>query len=86
MARALFAEQFAVPTEVCPPGEPPRYDERRQYSVTADGLPHVEMAPLASTNTLTRADAEPADTDRSAWERALALGTRTQASRDRDYW
>lgn len=84
MRRSLFAERFTWVPEaelavaLC-------YDEQRGLSLTTDGRPFVEVHPTASTHTMTRADAEPADSDR-AWDSVMGVGTLTKARRDRDHW
>ena len=87
VATALFAERFAVPTEDCPTGlQTPFYDERRHYSLAADGRPFVELDVVGATVTMTRVSAEPDDSDR-AWEDVVAsVDTITKAARDSDHW
>jgi hypothetical protein len=83
MKRALFADRF---TSVPHPEHVAEsfYDDRRGYSVTADGHPFVVARPIASTHTLTKAEAEPSDSDR-AWDTVM-VSTRTTARPDRDHW
>ncbi len=81
---SMFVERFTVPTGEPPADNQPIYDERLGYSVTVSGRPFVEEA-FASTSTVTKADADPADADR-VWETMLSVDTRTTAQRDRDRW
>ncbi len=75
MGDVLFAERFTVVADDNAACELPRYDESRNYSVTVAGLPYVEAHTVASTGTIRKAEGEPGDIDRSAWEKALALRT-----------
>jgi len=82
LGRLLFADRFtSLPETLTAPTTV--YDERRGYTVTSDGSPFVETQPVASTHTMTKADAEPPDSDR-AWDAVEDVGTRTAVRGDRD--
>jgi hypothetical protein len=88
MSKSLFAERFSayrlrdVRDEE---HDGSSYDEDLAITVTLDGTPLVEVAPISSTDTLTKADGEPADTDRE-WDAQASADTITKVVRDRDHW
>ncbi len=86
--KALFAERFAAdsPGDIDGTDEAGVYDATRQYTVTADGVPVVDLGVVGSTNTFTAVTAESPDNDRD-WEQTLAsIDTQTRADRDREHW
>jgi hypothetical protein len=88
MSRGLFAERFSTRRISEADGEEhdgSTYDEDLAITVTLDGTPFVEVAPISSTDTLTKADSEPADTDRE-WDAQASTETTTRARTDRDQW
>jgi len=89
----LFAERFVVDVDD-EANEQARYDDDRNFNVTATGIPYFEAHTVAPTNTFTAVNAEPSDADRSAWESLLGVGvgvgvgvgTRRHAKCGRDFW
>lgn len=87
MTRVLFAERFTVPPtasaeKVCDAS----YDAARGYTVSAAGVPLVDLAAADNTTTLTFVEAESSDTDRD-WQPLLdSVDTSTRARLDRDHW
>jgi hypothetical protein len=63
---ALFAERLLVDPEAGSVPAPDRYDDTLQVSVTAEGLPFVESVLPAQAVTLTEAEGEGVDHERSA--------------------
>lgn len=83
MSQTLFAERFLVAPVGPEPPEPAGYDEARGISLTAGGRPFIEAGAALVVGTMTEAEGEACDDDRtthgytSSDSAAAHLATRT---------